>query len=120
MEKVRYIKKKFLWILFFLTVILIVLFLSFFHYQGGVLLKDNHSLFDLSYQNVNKYTFSEKIEAPIVLIGNLKTNQIIYSKNATLHTFPASIGKLIAALVVLDKMDLDGVITIDESMLNKN
>jgi D-alanyl-D-alanine carboxypeptidase len=44
----------------------------------------------------------------------------MYSRNADLHTFPASIGKLIAALVVIDKMNMEDIITVKGNMVNPN
>jgi len=62
--------------------------------------------------------FKNSVKAEIALVGNLNTGQVMYSRNADLHTLPASIGKLVAAIVVLDKIDLNSVITIDSNMIN--
>jgi len=62
--------------------------------------------------------FKNSVKAEIALVGNLNTGQVMYARNADLHTLPASIGKLIAALVVLDKMNQNDVITINSNMIN--
>lgn len=64
--------------------------------------------------------FKDSVNAEIALVGNIKTGKAIYSRNADLHTFPASIGKLIAALVVVDKMNMEDIITVRKDMVNPN
>ncbi len=64
--------------------------------------------------------FKDSVNAEFVIVGNIATGQVLYSRNADMHTLPASIGKLVAALVVFDKMDLDSTITITKDMINPN
>lgn len=68
--------------------------------------------------------FNEPISSNIVLIGNLETGQIIYSKNIDVKTAIASITKWMSAVVYLENSDINMPITIDEeiykSLPNKN
>jgi len=61
-----------------------------------------------------------KISAEIALVGNINTGEILYSRNTNIHTLPASIGKLIAAMVIIDNLNMDDTITITKDMLNPN
>lgn len=55
------------------------------------------------------------LEAPYVYIYNNTTKQVLYSKNGDEKIYPASMTKVMTALLALEKMDnLDTVVTIDE------
>lgn len=58
--------------------------------------------------------FKEKISAVSYLVGEINTGKILLKKNENIHFFPASLSKLMTAILTLDNMDLDEVITISE------
>jgi D-alanyl-D-alanine carboxypeptidase len=60
--------------------------------------------------------FNLALESNIVIVGNLKTGQIIFQKNSDLKTSTASIAKLLSASIVLEKLNPEDVITIIDSI----
>jgi len=56
-----------------------------------------------------------KVEAPYAYVYNLSTQQVLYTKNENKKIYPASMTKVMTALVALENMDnLDTVISIQE------
>jgi len=90
------------WLLFILALILAS--------YGGYLSKlKNTARID------NKFNFgplTETIDASAYLVGMINTNQILLSRNQDLHFYPASLSKLMTAVVVLDNLSLDDKIII--------
>ena len=60
--------------------------------------------------------FDLTLESNIVLIGNLETGHILYQKNADQKTNAASITKLLSAGVALENIDINNVITINDTI----
>ena len=60
----------------------------------------------------------ENIKAISFLVGDLKNNKIILSKNENIHLYPASISKLILAMVVIDNLSLEKEIKISSYALS--
>ncbi len=58
--------------------------------------------------------FDLSLESNIVLIGNLKTGNIVFQKNADLKTNAASITKLLSSAVILENIGVDNVVHIDQ------
>ena len=58
--------------------------------------------------------FDLSLESNIILIGNLKTGNIVFQKNADLQTNAASITKLLSAGVILENIDINTVVHIDK------
>lgn len=46
------------------------------------------------------------LKSEAVLVGDIKTGEIFYEQNPRLHIFPASLTKLMSAMVVLDNLDI--------------
>ena len=82
------------------------------HYLSSLLKSDKNS------QPLD--IFDGQISAEVALVGNINTGEILYSRNANVHTLPASIGKLIAAMVIIDNLNMNDTITITQDMLNPN
>lgn len=89
--------------------------------------KNNTSIADvkevLPKAKTNKETLSKinpvfdlALESNIVLIGNLETGHILYQKNADQKTNAASITKLLSAGVALENIDINNVITINDTI----
>lgn len=57
----------------------------------------------------------EKMEAPNLLIGDISTEKIIYEKNAEQKIYPASVTKLLTALLVIENCELDEIVTVSEN-----
>lgn len=67
------------------------------------------------------YTLSSdmKIHADTVILKNLETNMTVYSQNVDKKVYPASLTKLMTALVVLDKVpNIKTVVTAGENVIN--
>jgi len=70
----------------------------------------NQSVYDIE---------APEYESDIALLVNVDTDTVIYSKNADMITAPASLTKIVTALVVLDKGDaLSKQITCSEEAIN--
>jgi D-alanyl-D-alanine carboxypeptidase len=60
--------------------------------------------------------FDVTLESNIVLIGNLKTGNIVFQKNADQQTNAASITKLLSSSIILENIDVNNVVHIDRQM----
>ena len=58
--------------------------------------------------------FDVTLESNIVLIGNLKTGNIVFQKNADQQTNAASITKLLSSAIILENIDVNDVVSIDQ------
>ncbi len=58
--------------------------------------------------------FKENISAVSWLVGEIDSGKILLKKNENFHFFPASLSKLMTAILVLDNIDLDEVVTISD------
>lgn len=67
----------------------------------------------ISISSVNAVSWG--LEAPYAYVYNNTTKQVLYSKNGDAKIYPASMTKVMTALLALEKMDnLDTVVTIDK------
>ena len=57
----------------------------------------------------------EVLEAPNLLLGETNTDRIIYERNADEKIYPASITKLLTAILVVENCELDETVTVSES-----
>ena len=90
------------WILFILALILAS--------YGGYLSKLKNTA-----RIENKFNFgplTEAIDASSYLVGVINTNQILLSRNQDLHFYPASLSKLMTAVIALDNIPLSQEIKI--------
>ena len=55
-------------------------------------------------------------DAEVALLINIQTNEVIYSKNSFEKKYPASITKLMTAIVAIENSTLDEVITVTEAV----
>lgn len=58
--------------------------------------------------------YADNIKSSAALVMEAATGRILYGKNPNLKRPPASTTKLMTAMVVLDKIDIDAVVTISE------
>ena len=78
-------------------------------------------IISLAITPANAYTLSSDvtIHADAVLLKNIEADMVIYEKNADKVVYPASITKLMTALVVVENVpDLDVMITAGENVVN--
>jgi D-alanyl-D-alanine carboxypeptidase len=97
------------WIAFGLSAFLIGFFAWYSqHYPS---LKLNSSLNSLNREKAasakNETLEAPELKAQAALVGEIATGKILYEKNPRLHIFPASLVKLMSAMIVLDNLDID-------------
>lgn len=57
----------------------------------------------------------EDIEAPNLLIGEIGSERILYGRNINEKIYPASITKLLTAIIVVENCELDEIVTVSEN-----
>ncbi|HOK17448.1 MAG TPA: serine hydrolase [Candidatus Paceibacterota bacterium] len=102
------------WIIFFIGIFLIYYGKNFSLYE-----KLNSSLLDETQLKLDGLIlklppFKENISAVSWLVGEIDSGKILLKKNENFHFFPASLSKLMTAILVLDNIDLDEVVTISD------
>ena len=55
------------------------------------------------------------IEAPNLLLGEVTSERILYGRNINDRLYPASITKLMTAIIVVENCELDEVVTVSEN-----
>ena len=60
----------------------------------------------------NNHMTDEAISAPSVLLAGVESNEVVYAENVYEKMYPASITKLLTALVVLKHADLSDTVTV--------
>ena len=68
----------------------------------------------ISYDESMQQAF-EHIEAPNVLVGNTETGELLYGKNIDEKIYPASLTKLMTAILVVENCELDEIATVSEN-----
>lgn len=102
------------WIIFFIGIFLIYYGKNFSLYE-----KLNSPLLDETQLKLDGLIlklppFKENISAVSWLVGEIDSGKILLKKNENFHFFPASLSKLMTAILVLDNIDLDEVVTISD------
>ena len=68
-------------------------------------------------KNTQKEIF-EDITAPNLLLAETNTGKIIYERNADKKIYPASLTKLMTAILVVENCELDEIVTVSENAVN--
>lgn len=55
------------------------------------------------------------LESPAAILIDLESGSTLYEKNANEVLYPASITKILSAIIVLDNMELDELVTVDKN-----
>ena len=55
-----------------------------------------------------------ELEATTAILIDAKTGEILFSKNKDVQMAPASMTKIMTALLAIENLDMDTVVTIDE------
>lgn len=105
---------------FFLFVfILMLLFIIY----GGLVARNKNISFSLlnklrEIRDKELMSNYPQIQAISALVGEINKDDIFFEKNTDLHLFPASLVKLITAMVVIDHLDLEEDILISRNAIN--
>lgn len=75
-------------------------------------------LLGISSYATGKTTSVIYVTAKSAVVVDARTNKILYAKNINLHIPPASCAKIMTALVVLEKIELDKLITVSKRAAN--
>jgi len=107
------------WVIFILAVMLLCLAAWYAKYRGDLSLNTNSAdkseQIKIDHQLIEVNNFPD-LSAQAVLVGELINDKIVYEKNSTTHLFPASLTKLMSAVIIIDNIpDLDNTkITVSE------
>lgn len=66
-------------------------------------------------ENVQEEDIFKDISAPNLLLAETKTGKILYERNADERIYPASITKLMTAILVVENCELDETVTVSEN-----
>lgn len=110
----------------FYFIFLFILMFIFYPYLNTLKEKNFSNLFqDTSLKDKfseviesNQQEILSNIKALAFLVGDLNSQEIILEKNAYLHLYPASITKLVLAMVAIDQLPLDQEIEITPYILS--
>lgn len=64
--------------------------------------------------NIEEDIFKE-ISAPNLILGETKTERVLYQRNADERIYPASLTKLMTAILVVENCELDEIVTVSEN-----
>lgn len=73
-------------------------------------------IFLFSFQSLS-FAASPKITATSAILVEVSTGRILYEKNSTKQMYPASVTKILTAIVVLENSKLDDIVTVHESSI---
>lgn len=65
--------------------------------------------------NTNETDIFEEITAQNLLLGETSTERILYERNAEEKIYPASVTKLMTAILVVENCELDEIVTVSEN-----
>jgi D-alanyl-D-alanine carboxypeptidase len=116
-----------------IPVLFIMILLAIWIIKNPLFMKENYLRMDLPYESFSNVETSFKpsevseikfdkdfINAKAALYADLNTGQILYSKNPTEKLYIASVSKLMSALVVVSKFDLDKEIEVQKDWYNED
>lgn len=66
---------------------------------------------------LQSFSYAVSITAESAILVELSTGRIIYEKNSTKQMFPASITKMMTAIIVIENCDLQDTVTVSETAL---
>jgi len=111
--KIRY--NLFYWFVFILAIVLIVFI--YCYSQNKLFSNDSHNEYPkikLDHQILNLPPL-ENLQADSVLVMELNNQKVLYEKNAHLQFYPASLTKLMSAVIALENIDLNQKIFISQN-----
>ena len=68
-----------------------------------------------SIETIQEKDIFEKIEAPNLLLAETNKGRILYERNADEKIYPASLTKLMTAILVVENCELDDIVTVSEN-----
>jgi D-alanyl-D-alanine carboxypeptidase (penicillin-binding protein 5/6) len=54
------------------------------------------------------------VNAPVAILIDLSSGKVLYEKNSNQKMYPASLTKILTAIIVLEKCKLDEIVTVSE------
>jgi len=112
------LKKFFFFVILFIGIFLIGYGKFLNIYEGVPFDKNNKELVKLDSLTFEIPPLNENISAFSYLVGELNNQKILIKKNEDFHLFPASITKLMTAIVAIDNLSLDEEVTINDYMVS--
>ncbi len=73
-----------------------------------------------NYSTPTEWPAMSEIETPAAIVMDADTGAVLYSKDAETQYYPASITKILTALVVLENAQLDDIVTFSEEAVYNN
>lgn len=74
-----------------------------------------YSLADNIEKNNVQTDIFEEISAPNLLLGEINSDRILYERNSNEKIYPASLTKLLTAILVVENCELDEIVTVSEN-----
>lgn len=94
--------------------IIVLLILIF----NSISFADNISEYSQTENNIEKEDVFESIEAANLLLGEANKNRILYERNSDEKIYPASITKLMTAILVVENTELDEIVTVSDNAVH--
>lgn len=92
--------------------IFIMIFISQLLFSNFIYAKQEKSVKNVLLENKDIF---EEITAPNLLLGEINSKRILYEKNASEKIYPASVTKLMTAILVVENCELDEIVTVSEN-----
>ena len=70
---------------------------------------------DNKIENIQKKDIFEQLNAPNLLIGQTNVEEVLYERNSEEKIYPASVTKLLTAILVVENCELDEIVTVGEN-----
>lgn len=80
--------------------------------SGGTTSSDSPAAVTTTAKTLPKSFIDRNTASPYVILGNVTDGRILYSKNAQTKCYPASLTKLLTAIVAVDAMPTDAIFTV--------
>lgn len=94
-----------------ISLIFILIFVANLFFQNNLLA---NNLVNSEIENIQEDIF-KKLEAPNLLLGQTNIEKILYERNSEEKIYPASVTKLMTAILVVENCELDEIVTVSEN-----
>lgn len=120
LNKTNKVFRRIFLLIFLILSLSLVLYGGYLNLYEGSFKTKNSTLNQLKIDgfNLKLLPLNQDISAFSYLVGELKSGKILIEKNSKIHLFPASLSKLLTAMIVIDKLPLDEKIIMDEYSLS--
>ena len=97
-------KKKIIYIIYLVLVVTLILF-------PNIVFAENIVYDEMQINTQEKIDIFKNITAPNLLLAETNTGRILYERNADERIYPASLTKLMTAILVVENCELDEIVT---------